>query len=238
MNKPEPYLLRSLAELPKEVAEALPRLLAGELPSAARVLKKGYVFLVDGFVIKFYPRTKKRFDWLRAPKALRAVRAHRRLLPVHSPDPIYWERLDSSEFDSLLIYEFVEGPTLLDLWKREHQESREALPKLFADLHATGILLGDLHAKNLLWSDHGWCIIDLDGVRGGLHAIRRRRITEVMWARLLFDFEKSPEAEGLYHRYLELAGQPWDGESSWARILEDYEAILKVHLACGIQPGE
>lgn len=235
---PEPKLLAARIDLPQKVAEALPRLLSGEVPSDTRVLKQGYVFLVDGFVIKFYPRTQKRFDWLRAPKALRAVRVHRRLLPVHSPDPVYWERVDRPEFDSLLVYEFVEGPTLLDLWKQEHQESRDALPKLFADLHATGVLLGDLHAKNLLWSDRGWCIIDLDGVRGGLHALRRRRITEIMWARLLFDFEKSPEAEGLYCRYLELAGQPWDAAASWERVLEDYEAILKVHLAYGIQPGE
>lgn len=238
MNKSEPQLLRSRAELPPGLASLLPKLIAGEVPSSVRVLKKGFVFLADDLVIKFYPRTKKRFDWLRAPKALRAVRTHDRLLPVSSPRPIYWERVEHPQIESLLIYEFVEGPTLLDLWKREHQESRDALPKLFADLHATGLLLGDLHAKNLLWSGDGWCVIDLDGVRGGLHALRRQRITEVMWARLLFDFEKAPEAESLYRRYLDLAGQPWKADPSWQRILEDYDQILKVHLAYGIQPGE
>ena len=105
-----------------------------------------------------------------------------------------------------------------------HVSGRFGVPEPAAggpDLHA------DLHAKNLIWSSQGWCVLDLDGVRHGLHALRRRKITENLWARLLLDFEDSEQALELYREFLRLCGQPWDVERSWERILKGFDEVLR-----------
>jgi tRNA A-37 threonylcarbamoyl transferase component Bud32 len=205
----------------------LPQLLNRETPAGVAVLKPGFVYRVDGVVAKLYGRSSSPLARLREPRALRAVRSHARLLPVRSPQPLHWDRLRHERFESLLVYEFVEGPTLLDLWRSGEPTSLAALPRLFADLHAVGVLHADLHAKNLIWSAEGWYVLDLDGVRHGLHALRCRAITEKVWARLLLDLADDPAAEELYREFLRLAGRPWDAEPSWARIQKGFDGVLR-----------
>ena len=212
---------------PPAVAEALPRLLRGEVPEGVETLKAGVVFRVGGFAVKFFPRATGPLARLRQPRALRAIRNHARLLPVRSPLPLHWERLRHERFESLLVSEFVEGPTLLEVWRAGAPEALAALPRLFADLHGAGVLHADLHAKNLIWSSSGWCILDLESVRHGLHALRRRTITENIWARLMFDFDGDRRAAELYREFLHLAGRPWEFEPSWERVLRGFDEVLR-----------
>ena len=222
--------LRSLrgSVLPPEVSEALPRLLKGEVPGGVVVLREGFVYRVGQAVVKLFPRSPRALARLRPSRAQRAVRAWRRLQPVRSPRPLHWNRLKHARFESLLVYEYVEGQTLRSLWKQGVPEPLAALPQLFADLHRLGVLHADLHGENMIWSNKGWCLLDLDGVRHGLHLLRRRIITENTWARLLLDLEGDGGARSLYAEFLGLAGQPWACEPSWQRILVGYERVLRI----------
>ncbi len=204
---------------PPEVSVVLPQLLHAEVPEGVAVLKPGAVYRVGATVVKLYRRGSRRFARLRPPQALRAVRSYYRLLPVRSPRLLHWDRLGPTDYGSILVYEFVEGSTLLELWKTEASQWRAALPQLFADIFATGVLHADLHAGNLLWGPDGWVVLDLDGIRHGLHGLRRRTITENTWARLLFDFKDDDAGEVLYREFHGLAKLPWDADDSWARIM-------------------
>ena len=201
------------------------------------VLKSGSVFRIADFVVKLYRRSSNPLARLRTPRALRAVHAHRRILPVQSPRPVHWRRLKAGPHESVLVYEYLEGRSLLELWGGGDAAPIAALPRLFAALHTVGALHADLHAKNLIWTGDAWCVLDLDGVRHGLHAIRRRTITENTWARLLFDFNGDEAARDLYREFLRLAGDPWEHGASWARILHRFDEVLRAHLTSGIQPG-
>ncbi|MFT7540868.1 MAG: hypothetical protein ACI9K5_001833 [Gammaproteobacteria bacterium] len=218
---------------PPEVVDVLPKLLSSEVPEGVAVLKPGAVYRVGATVVKLYRRGSRRFVRLRPPQAQRAVRSYHRLLPVRSPKPLHWDRLGHADYDSLLVYEYVEGSTLLELWKTEASEWRAALPQFLADLFATRVLHADLHAGNLLWGPDGWVLLDLDGIRHGLHGLRRRTITEKTWARLLFDFKNNDAGEILYREFHALAKPPWGVEKSWARILGRAEENDRIRAASG-----
>jgi len=212
---------------PPEVAAVLPQLLRRETPEGVIALKPGLVYRVGGVVVKLYRRSTNSLARLRQPRARRAVCSHARLLPVRSPLPVHWDRLRHEEYESVLVYEYVEGPTMLELWQEGEPTSRAALPQLFADLHAVGVLHADLHANNLIWSSEGWSVLDLDGVRHGLHALRFRAITENIWARIMLDLEGDGALEELYREFLRLAGRPWNAEASWSRIERGFDNSLR-----------
>ena len=206
---------------PPEVAVVLPRLLRepGVELEGVTTLKPGAVFRIGASVAKLFRRSSHSFARLRRPQALRVVLNYHRLLPIRSPVPLHWDRLDHPRYESLLVYEFVEGRTLMALWTERDPEPLAALPRLLADLHNKRILHADLHAGNLVWGPEGWVVLDLDGVRHGMHAVRRRAITENIWARLLLDFEDQDAGEVMYREFLELAGSPWEAGASWGRIV-------------------
>lgn len=245
-SPPKPPTAQALRQCgPSEsVARVLPELLAGRTPSEITVLKPGAVFQLHtqadekDLIVKLYKRSPKLRAKLQPPGAKRAVDAYLRLLPVPSPKPVYWNTLDHADYRSVLVYEYAEGPTLHQLWKQGNPEAIEALPALLAATYKTGLLHGDLHGRNLVWADGQWLVLDLDSIRSGLHALRRKAIWERTWARLLFDFSGSPRGKELFASFLELANLSWDLEDSWSRVLKMYEEICKVHLAHDLRPGD
>jgi hypothetical protein len=151
---------------------------------------------------------------------------------------VYWDRLEHPEFRSVLVYEYAEGPTLHQLWKQGNPQAIGALPEFLGALYRTGVLHGDLHGRNLVWTGGSWLVLDLDSIRSGLHGLRRRKIWERTWARLLFDFEGAPEAQALYASFAQAAGLAGDPQSAWERILRRYRVIVDSHRDYGIHPGD
>ncbi len=229
---------------PDAVAAVLPELLAGREPSGITVLKTGAVFRLHtgegqkDLVIKLYKQSPKLRAKLQPPGAKRAVAAYLRLLPIQSPTPVYWNRLDHPEFRSVLVCEYADGPTLHQLWKDGDTQALQALPEFLGALFKTGVLHGDLHGRNLLWNEGRWLVLDLDSIRSGLHGLRRRKIWERTWARLLFDFEGAPEAQDLHMRFAKAAGLEEGASGAWNRILRRYRVIVDSHRAYGIEPGD
>ncbi|MDF1836669.1 MAG: phosphotransferase, partial [Planctomycetota bacterium] len=189
-------------------------------------------------IIKLYKRSAKLRAKLQPPGAKRAVAAYLRLLPVPSPTPVFWDRLDHPDYRSVLVYEYAEGPTLHQLWKLGDAEAIAALPPFMGALYRTGVLHGDLHGRNLVWTEGRWLVLDLDSIRSGLHSLRRNKIWERTWARLLFDFEGAPEAQELYEQFAQCAGLPGDSKEAWNRILRRYKVIVDSHRSYGIEPGD
>jgi hypothetical protein len=231
---------------PGELGEVLDELCAGREATRGACLKAGLVQRVGEQVLKLYERRTSAgpLARLKRPRAARTAAAHARLAPARTPAVLGWGRLGHPRFESFLVYEYVEGASLHELWPTAggpHPERRRALgalPELFADLDRAPGLHGDLHAKNLIWTSDGWCVIDLDGVRAGIHALRRRALVERTWARLLFDFDGGPEAEQLCRAALERSDRAWDVEAAWGRIVPAFEEIKRRRLAVGIRPGD
>ena len=245
-SKRLPSTVQSLRQCgpPPAVRRVLPELLSGRIPEGVVALKPGAVYLLDtgsdqqDLIIKLYKRSSKLRAKLQPPRAKRAVEAYLRLLPVASPRPVYWDKLTHPDFRSVLVYEYAQGPTLHQLWKQGNPEAIAALPALLAATYETGVLHGDLHGRNLVWSDNHWLVLDLDSVRSGLHALRRKTIWERTWARLLFDFSGSPKGKELFAHFLDLANLPWSLKDSWKRVLQTYEEICAEHRNHNRFPGD
>jgi hypothetical protein len=229
---------------PSAVAAVLPKLLAGLEPEGITVLKPGAVFQLHtgqgekDLIVKLYKRSAKLRAKLQPPGAKRAVAAYLRLLPVPSPKPVWWDRLDHAQYRSVLVYEFAVGPTLHQLWKQGDPQAMDELPEFLGALYRTGVLHGDLHGRNLVWTARQWLVLDLDSIRSGLHSLRRKQIWERTWARLLFDFEGTPEAQTLFERFATSAGLEGDIQGAWNRILRRYHVIVDAHRPYGLEPGD
>ena len=184
--------------------------------------------------MKLYRGDRGFLSSLRPARALRTIRAYERVRPIPSPRPLSWRLPRHPEIESILIYEFVRGTTLLQHQRDPDRAARVALPRLFADMFAARVLHGDVHAGNLLWDGETWWILDLDGIRGRLHALRRRRILEKLWGRLLFDLVDHEDARRIHAEFLELAGCPWPTPASWERILAWHREDLRQRALRGV----
>lgn len=207
-------------------------------------MKAGSVFRIAGdapgkdLVVKLYPRRKGLGAKLRPSPARLAVDAYLKLFPIASPRPIFWDLVDGAQFESVLVCEFAEGPSLRDAWQIQNEPALEAVPGFLAQLFAAGVLHGDLHGRNLIWSQGAWLVIDLDGIRSGIHGLRRRTIWERTWARLLFDLKGSPKARGLFDAFLQSAGLAWPADETWQRILRLYDEVCAKRAKGGVHPGD
>jgi predicted unusual protein kinase regulating ubiquinone biosynthesis (AarF/ABC1/UbiB family) len=108
----------------------------------------------------------------------------------------------------------LSGALLSELWGADESAER-ALAEFLAGMLAAGVLHGDLHPRNLLWSAGRWVLLDVDGVRHRLHD--RSRVLLGQWARLLFHLGDEERLERLFRRTLELGGGA-DG-SDWQAVL-------------------
>jgi hypothetical protein len=150
------------------------------------------------------------FGWLRTPRALRSARRHFACLPVPSPRPLV-AVAKNRRGPSLLVREFVAGKTLGELWGRD-EASEAALPAFLAALRRLPQQHGDLHPGNLLWTGDRWVLLDVDGLRHGLHL--RRRVLFGQWLCLASRLSGEERMARLFRRTQELApgldGTRWE----------------------------
>jgi len=198
---------RAFGPLPPEVEAALPRWFAGDL-SGGVALKPPDVHRVGELVVKRFAAPTV-FGLVRAPRAVRSARRHFWCLPTPSPRPLIalWRGPGSP---SVLVREFVAGRLLADVPAGE-TEAERALAPFLRQLVSGRVLHGDLHPRNLLWTGERWLLLDVDGVRHGLHS--RRRLLVDMWARLLLHLGDGSRVHALYRACMEPLGEtaraPW-----------------------------
>lgn len=190
---------RAFAALAPELERALPGWLAGqEGPGSERM--SAAAFRSGPWTVKRFPAPSV-FGWLRAPRAVRSARRHFACLPVPSPRPLV-AVARSRRGPSLLVREFVAGRVLTELWGRD-EASEAALPGFLAELRRLPMQHGDLHPGNLLWTGARWVLLDVDGLRHGLHL--RARVLFGQWVCLASRLADEERVERLFQRTQELA---------------------------------
>jgi hypothetical protein len=197
-------------------------------------LKPPHVFKAGGLVVKFFPPPTV-FGWARRPRALRVAALHFRALPVASPRPL----LACARWrggPSLLVREHVEGALLSAVWSKD-ERARSALPRFLADLELHGVLHGDLHPRNLIWDGERWVLLDVDGIRHGLHD--RARVIEGQWARFLAHLGDEPGLERAFGATRALTRGPGDrsGREDWDRIRERAAVMVREIRAASLARG-
>jgi hypothetical protein len=216
------------APLEPDVERALFTALERGSVEGGSVLKEGRVWRLGAVVIKRYPARQTLRGRLRSPHALRAARAAEEIGAERTPRALaaVWENGLLLSGASVLATEHVEGTdlhrALLDL----DEPAMDAFPVFLAGLHERGIHHGDLHPWQLLWNGERWYLLDLDGLRHPLRAMRRERLELDAWARLLFygRVYQLPSVESslarLFPRYLELRRPGHDPLRAWAHVEE------------------
>ncbi|MSR61440.1 MAG: hypothetical protein EXS08_03185 [Planctomycetes bacterium] len=171
---------RVYAPLPRALAEAVPRWFAALAVPEGVALKAPEVQRVGGVVVKLFLQPSL-FGWLRAPRAVRSAERHFWCLPLRSPRP--WIAVGRPfARASLLVREHVEGVLLRELAAPDAR-AEAGLATFLADMERHGVLHGDLHPRNLLWTGDEWVLLDVDGLRHGLHD--RERVLVSQWARFV-----------------------------------------------------
>lgn len=196
-----------------ELEEAAPRWLAEGRVVEGEDLKGGRVFRLGEWVVKFY-EARRGWKSLRSPLPLQCAQLHAELLPIRTPAPKLALAVPSGA--GLLVSEFVEGVHPNFGWG--DAELQLSLPLFVAEMHRRGVFHGDLNARNLLWTGEEWVLLDVESLRRGLHLLRRRRLIESQWARLLGPLRQKPGKRECFEAYLEAAGLDWDREKSWQRV--------------------
>ena len=199
--------------LDPELEASLGAWLAGDLGDA-EVLKPGRVWRVGELCVKRYPRPKA-LGRLRRAAALRAGFLHAELLPLRTPRTVV--ALEGGDRTGLLISEFIEGRFLHRLWE-DDPAGRAAFPGFMAQMHALGVLHGDLNVRNMLWTggEAGeWVLIDLDSIVRGPRLLTRQRLIEAQWARILGTLRDRPGARELFDSYATQAQLPGGGAALW-----------------------
>lgn len=216
-------------ELPADVAERLPRWITERRVDGGVEIKPGRAYRFGPWMVKLSPPSRSLRDLLRASPAIRASDAHSRLAPIRTPRPLValeWRTrgwLDGS----LSVCEFVDGPSLAEVWQRD-MRATHAFPAFMARMHRQRVFHGDFHPLNVIWSGTDWVLIDLDSIRHGLHALRWRAIVETQWARLLRGLGFDERLRSSFEAYLAEGAIPWPAESTWQRIVARARAMPPV----------
>ena len=233
-----PAAVRALRDRPlvPAVRSALDALLEGGVARGVEVLKPGHVHRVGPHVLKLYRRTRGRSLGLRGPRARRPVQAHFQLQPVVSPEPVAWFALAHASYESGLVYQHLEGETLRSVWTDGRHAPLESLPGMLSTLLSRSHLHADLHWDNLLWTGAEWAVLDLDAVRSRLHSLRRVRVVESTWGRLVVDFSASPEAERSFRAFVELERAAGRRPPDWRRVVASAEARARQRVREGLTP--
>ena len=206
----------ALGEVPADVAACVRDWMVGEDAPGSRALRPGRVWSLGPWIAKRGARSSSLLDLVRRGPALRTFRRALGVRGVRVPRPLCaLERRRGLRFESdLLVYERIDGPSLLEVFKHDAR-AVEAFPGFVAALARNRVLHGDLHPENCLWTGAEWALIDLDSLRGGLHHLRAQGLFERQWARLLRNLEEHPRVRELYEEYARLVG---GRAAPWARI--------------------
>jgi hypothetical protein len=191
---------RRWGALPAEAERALARWTSGAgAPSGERMSMEAT--RVGSVTVKIFP-PRTPFGFFREPRALRSARWHFACLAVPTPRPLaalHRGRLG----ESVLVREFIPGRLLAETFGRD-PASDQALPRFLAELRKLPWQHGDLHPRNLLWDETRWVLLDVDGLRHGLHP--RRRVLLKQWICLVQQLEDVERAAALFRATQALAG--------------------------------
>jgi hypothetical protein len=193
-----------------------------ENPTGGVPLKPGVVWRFDNCVVKRFPaRTGLSRLW-RNPEALAVADRFRKILPVPSPRP--WLALAHPDGRGILISDFIEGRIFKELW--EHGgPPMEAFPAFMALMHKHGVFHGDPNCRNMIWTGDHWVLLDLGGLRTGLHLLRPRYQMRRQWGQLYAFRRNSPIIQDLFLRYYELMYPGVPVEKGWQEILSYLETL-------------
>jgi len=211
-----------------EVEAALPDWFETCVIPDAQVLRKKRVFRRGELCFKFSGPGRGLKDAIRPSYAIRAARAHFRILPVRSPFP--WlavdERRGGRLVNSLLVSEFIEGEFLTEAW--EDPASLDALPVFLADMHRAGIMHGDLHNANFIWNGTAWVLLELEGLRNSLQRLRRNKLLTLTWSALLRSTPTVPVPvmREIYDGYVARIGWNFDVEAVWKQAQVDAADVI------------
>ena len=209
-----------LARLPAWYADAA---------AHGEVLRSGAVVRIGGLVVKRFPAPSV-FGWVRAARATRSAARHFWCLPVPSPRPLValWRDFASP---SVLVREYVAGE-LLSALDEGQRAAEEALAPFLASLARHAVLHGDLHPQNLLWDGARWWLLDVDGVRHGLHS--RRRVWLGMWARCALYLGEA-RARALHARCMTEVAPRW--QLAWEDVRRE-ETLMRARRAHALPSSE
>jgi len=177
-------------------------------------LKPGRVWRSGPYAIKYFP--PRSTSPLRRSKARRNADLHFSLAPVPTPRPLLV--LERASKESLLAFEFVEGEFLDNLWEAGGP-AVAAFPRFLADMHRRRIFHGDFHLRNFVWNSRDWVLLDLDGVRPPLHALRGKTLAFEHWARVHFGLRGARGLRASFEQYMEYAKVSWHPQLAWMRVV-------------------
>lgn len=205
------------AELDERVTERIERWAKGELPGEAEAIKPERVFRDGSLLVKRFPPESNPLKRLRKPRAIRSADLARDLFPVRTAQP--YVALAGTDGSGLLVTEFIEGEALPDV-RENLEQARAQFPLFIASIIQRGLLLGDFHVYNALWDGRSWALIDLDGLRHGLHRLNAKRLLETVWGRVWIGMGRDPSVRELYEEFLVHAEMQVDVNATWTRIVD------------------
>ena len=180
------------------------------------VFKPGRVWRHADLAIKrFQPEPLLRLG-LRRSRAWRSADLHSALAPLPTPKPRLV--LEDSNGGSLLVSDFVRGKFLSALWNAGGP-GVHAFPHFMAAMHRRRSLHGDFHTYNALWNGREWVLLDLDGLRGPLHSLRRTSLILNHWGRIHLALRGARGLRDSFATYLEASKLAWDLERSWPKVV-------------------
>jgi len=213
-------------EVPSAIESALPRWIASERVDGGVELKPGRVWRVGEHVVKLSKPSGAIDAWVRASSSVRAADQHERLLPVRTPNPLLAleRRVGRKLAASWLIAEYIAGEHLQSAWKHD-PAARATLPSFMALMHTRGVLHGDLNPRNLIWTGKLWVLLDLEGLRRGLQALRARRLFEDQWARIVAAVRDADAVQPAFVEYSRVTTASGDSKAAWKRVLRRARSI-------------
>jgi hypothetical protein len=206
---------RRYAELPPalELERRVPRWLAALAVPEGEMLKAPDVFRLADVVVKLFTQPSL-FGWLRAPRAVRSAERWFWAQPLRAPRPLLAAGRPGARA-SVLVREHVEGRTLRELWDAPgglETRGEDELARFLAAMERHGVIHGDLHPRNLLWNGGEWILLDVDGLRHGLHDPRRVLVGQ--WARFVVHLGDERRVAELHRRACTELGPaalvPWE----------------------------
>jgi aminoglycoside phosphotransferase (APT) family kinase protein len=212
--------------VPADVESALPRWLSTREVDGGVEIKPRRVYRYGAWLVKLTGASRAAKDVLRRSSAVRIADLHAQLLPVRTPRPLVALETRQGPFlaASVLVAEFVEGPSLREAFGRDARAT-EALGPFLARLHRRGVFHGDLHPENAIWDGSEWVLIDVASLRHPLRRLRRRHLILEQWAQFAFRLGASRALEACLGRYLAEAGLAWDPTEAWAEVVRRGERI-------------
>ena len=198
----------------------------GPVPTGAEVLKPDNVLCLDGLVLK---RVEERSfkDLFRPSPLWRGVRVWEKYHSesVRFPRPYCLATRFKRGRQVLSVTEYLSGPDLWCCWVHYKHYALErdaisAFPVFMAQLHNFGLLHGDLHPGNLIWTGKAWALIDLESLRTRLKA--HLNVSEVadQWARIYDKLRQPQELWSWLETYLVLSDVKFDFYELKKRINE------------------